>query len=109
MISVLICSVKPLLLEKVTENIHNTIGVPHEIIFKDNRTENSGVCKVYNELASKSKYDKLCFIHEDVVLKTEDWGKKLIKLFEEDKSVGLIGLAGIPCGLVLNFTCSGKS
>ncbi|MGN6603999.1 MAG: glycosyltransferase [Ginsengibacter sp.] len=94
MISVLICSVKPHLLKKVSENIRKTIGIPHEILFKDNRIENSGVCKVYNELALKAKYEKLCFIHEDVILKTADWGKKIIELFEEDKSIGLIGLAG---------------
>lgn len=94
MISVLICSVSPGLLKKVTENIKETIGVPFEVLFADNRMAKKGICEVYNELARKSQFDLLCFLHEDVELKTENWGGKLIEIFSNDKSIGLVGIAG---------------
>ncbi len=37
MISVLICSINPDLLNNVTENIKETIGVPFEILYADNQ------------------------------------------------------------------------
>lgn len=94
MISVLICSVKPELLKKVQENINDSIGVPFEILHFDNRVSNFGICKVYNDLATKAKFPYLCFLHEDVIFKTNNWGRKLISEFHEDADIGLIGIAG---------------
>lgn len=94
MISVLICSVNPDLLNNVTENIKKTIGVPFEILCADNSTAKKGICQVYNELASKSSFDYLCFLHEDVVLKTDNWGEKIIEIFSKDEKAGLMGIAG---------------
>lgn len=37
MLSIIICSVSPERLQQVTQNIHDTIGVEHEIIAIDNR------------------------------------------------------------------------
>jgi hypothetical protein len=94
MISVIICSVNPDLLKKITENIQKTIGIPFEILFFDNRIAKKGICAVYNELASKSKFEYLCFIHEDVLLKTENWGNKINGIFLNNPNIGLIGIAG---------------
>ena len=93
MISVIICSAKPLLLKTVKENIETTIGVPYEILAIDNRDSGSGICKVYNEQAAKAKYEVLCFIHEDVILHTNGWGRILIDLLT-DSSIGLVGISG---------------
>lgn len=94
MISVLICSVNRGLLEKVTENIRNTIGIPFEILSFDNRIAKKGICEVYNQLASKSKFEYLCFIHEDVLLRTDDWGKIITEIFLSHPTTGLVGIAG---------------
>jgi hypothetical protein len=94
MISVLICSANPILLQKITENIEKTIGVPFEIISIDNRLEKKGICAVYNELASVSKFEFLCFLHEDVLLKTENWGQIIIQTFFNNTKIGLLGIAG---------------
>lgn len=94
MISVLICSVNPEFLKNVQENIRDSIGIPFEILHFDNRVENYGICKVYNDLAAKAKFPYLCFLHEDVILKTENWGKKIIETFSGDSEIGLIGIAG---------------
>jgi hypothetical protein len=93
MISVIICSVNPELLSQLSNNIKNTIGTPYELIATDNRGSAKGICQVYNEAATKARYDILCFIHEDIIIKTNDWGKKLTELFKDPK-LGLVGVAG---------------
>lgn len=94
MISVLICSINPDLLIQVKQNIEKTIGVEHEILYYDNRKLNNGICFVYNTLATKAKFPYLCFVHEDVLFQTNDWGKKILEIFSNDKQIGLIGIAG---------------
>lgn len=94
MISVLICSVNPVLLKNVQQNIQETIGVPFEILVADNHEAKNGLCHVYNKLAEKAQFDHLCFLHEDVILKTQNWGQKLIEVFSTDQNIGLVGLAG---------------
>jgi len=94
MISVLICSANPEFLKNVQENIRDSIGIPFEILHFDNRVENYGICKVYNDLAAKAKFPYICFLHEDVIIKTENWGKKIIEKFSEDAKIGLVGIAG---------------
>jgi Glycosyltransferase like family len=94
MISVLICSSNPDLLKQARDNIHETIGVDFEILYIDNRALNRGICTVYNELALQAQYPFLCFVHEDVLFETKDWGEKIMEIFSNDPSIGLIGLAG---------------
>ncbi|MEJ7740617.1 MAG: glycosyltransferase [Chitinophagaceae bacterium] len=94
MISVLICSANPVLLEQVTASIKDTIGTDFEILHFDNRTDKKGICQVYNELAQHAEFNHLCFVHEDVLFQTHDWGKKLIETFNRNSRVGLIGVAG---------------
>lgn len=93
MISIVICSKDPVLLKNVRENIGETIGVSFEIVYRDNE-ENQGICSVYNQLAQETKYPYLCFLHEDVMIITRDWGKKLVEIFLSNSSIGLIGIAG---------------
>ncbi|SDH32773.1 Glycosyltransferase like family protein [Pedobacter terrae] len=93
MISVIICSIDKMLLKAVSQNITATIGVEHEIIAIDNLNSNKGICEVYNEGVELAKYPLLCFLHEDIKLKTHDWGKTVVNIFRENK-VGLLGVAG---------------
>lgn len=93
MISVIICSVNKILLSNITKNIKDSIGVPFEILSVDNSNNQRGLAKVYNDLGKKAKYDIICFIHEDVIMHTQDWGNVLIKLFK-DKNIGLVGISG---------------
>ncbi|MBD1392883.1 glycosyltransferase [Mucilaginibacter glaciei] len=93
MISVIICSINPALLKAVTYNINTTIGVPYELIAIDNRGSKKGICQVYNEASEKAQYEVLCFVHEDIIIKTNNWGSVLLNLFK-DPSLGLVGVAG---------------
>lgn len=93
MISVIICSTSQEYLNQVQNSIRTTIGVEHEILFYDNSRDNKGICEVYNLLAVQAKYDYLCFVHEDVIFNTHNWGLVIKKLFT-DENAGLIGVAG---------------
>ncbi|EON79216.1 hypothetical protein ADIS_0325 [Lunatimonas lonarensis] len=93
MLSIIICSAKPDLLCQVSENIAKTVGIPYEIVAVDNRFEPKGICEVYNRAAAKSKYDYLCFVHEDVKFATPNWGGKLMEALRRPE-IGLVGIAG---------------
>ncbi|SDP94409.1 Glycosyltransferase like family protein [Mucilaginibacter sp. OK268] len=94
MISIIICSANKNLLSQVSENISTTIGVPYEIIATDNSEGKQGICAVYNRGILKAQYDILCFMHEDVLIKTNNWGQKIIQSFHNDTELGLVGVAG---------------
>jgi hypothetical protein len=94
MISIIICSIRPDYLAQVSANIALTIGVPFEIKVSDNRGTGKGICQVYNELAATAQFSYLVFVHEDVVFNKQDWGRELIRHFEENPETGAIGIAG---------------
>jgi hypothetical protein len=94
MISIVICSVSGYYLSQIKENISNSIGVEYELLVWDNNGHNKGLCEVYNTLAAKARFEYICFVHEDVLFETKDWGSRLIKIFDERQDVGVIGLAG---------------
>lgn len=93
MISIIISTHKPEYFKSVKISIEQTIGTEYEIIGIENHAQYS-ICKAYNIGESKAKYPYLCFMHEDILFKTKDWGKTLISIMEADKSIGLIGIAG---------------
>lgn len=94
MISVIISSVNKDYLKKVSENIADTIGVPFEIIAIENREDPRGICEVYNRGIQQAKYNMLCFAHEDITFKTNNWGSMVLQLFADHPDYGLFGVAG---------------
>jgi hypothetical protein len=94
MISIIICSASTKELKQVSQNIDLTIGVPYEIIGINNSDGKRGICEVYNEGKRKAKYDTLCFMHEDIEIKTENWGINVLNIFTENKEIGVVGVAG---------------
>ncbi|RZK59916.1 MAG: hypothetical protein EOO91_03420 [Pedobacter sp.] len=94
MISIIIASVNKELLKQVSSNVATTIGVDYEIIAVDNSAGQMGICELYNKAAEEAKYDVLCFMHEDILVKTEGWGEIVVKLFKGNPKLGLLGVAG---------------
>jgi len=94
MISIIISKYHPSLIENVTANIKNTIGVPFEIVIIENGKGEMGLCEVYNDGAQKAKYEILCFSHEDVEMQTMNWGSIVCDIFNKNKNLGLLGVAG---------------
>lgn len=93
MISIIICSRKPDISTQLRDNIQSTIGVKHEIIVIDNSENRYSIFSAYNKGAEKCNYPYLCFIHDDILFRTQDWGNNLIKHLD-DKQTGLVGIAG---------------
>jgi hypothetical protein len=60
----------------------------------DNSVLKKGITEIYNIGAARANFDILCFVHEDVLFGTADWGKKIVRYFEEDKNLGAVGVAG---------------
>jgi hypothetical protein len=94
MISIIIASADPNQLRQVTENIETTVGVPFEIIAINNSDASKGICEIYNSGIQQAKYDMLCFMHEDIVIKTDDWGKYVLNFFTAHPNYGLLGIGG---------------
>src|SRR6476660_5311194 len=97
MISIIVSSISKTFLENFSKNVANTVGLEYEIISVDTTINQFGLCHAYNQGAGKSKFQYLCFIHEDVKFVTENWGKKLINHFNSDEEIGLLGIAGSVC------------
>ncbi len=93
MLSIIICSKYKQLSSALIANINETVGVIHEIIAIDNSNADYSIFSAYNKGYSLSQYPYLCFVHEDVMFKTFDWGNKLISHLKEE-NVGIIGVAG---------------
>lgn len=94
MISIVVCFKDEEMVNRLSENISETIGTEYELIKLDNRNQLYSLTAAYNLGASKAIFDKLCFIHEDVLFRTKNWGSKLLAHYEADTQIGAIGVAG---------------
>ena len=94
MISVIICSrtttIEPVFFKNITE----TIGCLHELIIIDNSQNKYSIFQAYNIGIAKSQGNYWCFIHDDILIHTQDWGKIVEGIFENETEIGLIGVAG---------------
>jgi len=79
---------------KFNEQIENTIGVDHSISRFINHNEFS-LSQIYNEALNDNTEDNVIFVfcHNDIVFKTKDWGKILLRKFNHTE-YGIIGIAG---------------
>jgi len=94
MISIIICSRTEILASTFLKNIEDTVGAEYELIVIDNFKNNYSIFEAYNIGIKQSKGDLLCFMHDDVLLHTNSWGKILIDIFNKNKNIGLLGVAG---------------
>ncbi len=94
MLSIIICSTSPDMLQKVKENIRRTIGTDtYEIISIDNRTEKKPIATVYNQGAKMAKYPYLLFLHEDSCFYTYLWAAPMEQQLSKP-DCGVVGFAG---------------
>lgn len=93
MISIIICCTYKRDIEVLKKNILDTAGIIVEFILIDNSKNNFSIFEAYNQGVEKSKFETLCFVHEDVMFHTQNWGKIILNDIKE-KDVGLIGFAG---------------
>jgi glycosyltransferase involved in cell wall biosynthesis len=105
MLSIIIPSINYELSKKLSQNIEDTIGTVYEIIIYNNRENNIGICEIYNKCALKAKYENLCFIHEDIIFHSKNWGKVIIDLLQIN-DIGLIGVSGVRYKTIAPITWS---
>ena len=94
MVSIIICSRTSDVSPELECNIRSTIGVEYELVVIDNSQNRFSIFSAYNEGLKTAKGEILCFMHEDVIFHSDDWGKTVEKYFEKYQKVGLLGVAG---------------
>jgi len=100
MISIIICSRTASISDELTQNINQTIGIPYELVIIDNSVNLYSIFSAYNEGVKRSKYEVLCFMHDDIIFKTNDWGISVMNRFKSS-NLGAIGVAGSPYYAIL--------
>lgn len=94
MLSIIICSRTQNISKDLSDNIASTIGCEYELISIDNSENKYSIFEAYNLGIDKSSGDYLCFIHDDILFHTQDWGKVVQRILDQDQQIGLIGVAG---------------
>lgn len=75
------------------EHIEKTCGLKGiQVIEYVNNGE--GLTKPYNKLLNAALYDIVVFLHDDIEIKTNNWGNKLIKHYKRNTEYGILGVAG---------------
>lgn len=93
MLSIIVCTRNKTLSKAFTENISSTVGTDFELIPIDNSWNDYSIFSAYNAGFAKSKFPYLCFVHDDVLFHSENWGVKVIAHLQSP-GIGIIGLAG---------------
>lgn len=93
MISIIICLRTPHIKPSLEANIRENIGVPYEIIGIDNSNNQFTIFEAYNEGVARSTYEILCFMHDDILFHTTDWGKRIANHLSPVEA-GIIGICG---------------
>lgn len=93
MLSIIICSKTPYINPVLEKNIQETAGIEYELIAIDNSKNEFSIFSAYNSGIKRSIYPNICFVHGDVLFKTNNWGS-LVCRHLDDKNVGIIGIAG---------------
>ncbi len=93
MISIIICSTHPTTDAGLLKNIQKTIGTDYEIIHIDNSQGKYNIFEAYNLGVERAKGEYLCFMHEDILFKSDNWGPA-VEMHLSQPCVGAIGVAG---------------
>jgi len=72
--------------------------VKHEIIPIDNSENKHSIFSAYNAGIEQSNYPYLCFVHEDVLFHSNNWGENVIAHLQDPKT-GILGVAGADLAL----------
>ena len=94
MISIIICSREKTISKTLQDNLYTTVGCECELIVIDNSQNKHSIFEAYNLGIKKSKGEFLCFIHDDIIVHTQDWGKIIERIFKTNIDYGLLGIAG---------------
>ena len=78
---------------KFNKHLQESVGLKGVQIIEYKNNNEFSLAELYNKGISESKYDIVVTLHNDVHLE-KDWGKKLLKDFQNNPEYGIIGKAG---------------
>lgn len=93
MISCIICCRIENISKELSENIKSTIGTDYEIIIINNSSNQYSIFSAYNEGIKRSHGEILCFMHDDILFHTDNWGK-IVRKSLTDAKIGIVGAIG---------------
>ena len=76
------------------EHLIKTSGLHKHIEVIEIINNGESLTKAYNRGLKQAKNDIVVFCHDDLTIETNQWGKKLTKMFEKNPEFGIIGVAG---------------
>jgi hypothetical protein len=93
-LSIIVCSREAEIDKIFEDNIFDSIGCAFELIIIDNSRNQYSIFEAYNIGIERSNGDYWCFMHDDILFHAKDWGIEVLRIFEQDRKIGLIGIAG---------------
>jgi GT2 family glycosyltransferase len=114
-IAIGVLAYRPSFLENLKESVGVTIGLDYAFEYIDNVKGDYSIPKAYNLLLEKyrNKADIICLLHEDIIIKTPNWGNILHDKFKINSQLGVIGIVGstakslYPTGWYNPVNCTG--
>lgn len=94
MISCIICSRNSDISLDLKKNINCSIGCDYELIVIDNSRGNHSIFSAYNKGLLLAKGNVLCFFHEDIIFRCDNWGNIILDSFNQNINVGCVGVWG---------------
>ena len=95
-IAVVVCSKKTTEENKgFIEHIKDTCGCDAHVYMIHN-PEGVSISKIYADMLDNKEIDSdvMVFIHDDIEFLKKNWGKEVLRLFNENQDYGIIGVAG---------------
>lgn len=92
MLSIISCNRDSNRIPPLKANLDIKVGILFELIIIDNRLNQYSIFEAYNEGVKLSKFPYILFIHDDVFIHTQDFGRILINL--AIPQLGVLGIAG---------------
>jgi glycosyltransferase involved in cell wall biosynthesis len=77
-----------------TEHLIKSSGLHKHIEVIEIINNGESLTKAYNRGLKQAKNNIVVFCHDDITLETNQWGHKLLKVFEKNPQYGILGVAG---------------
>lgn len=94
MFSIIVSSINDDKIKSLAISLEKVTDSKFELIIMDNKNGTKSLSCAYNEGAKKATYPYLIFLHEDVQLKWFKWSTILVRIFDNNPDIGVIGVAG---------------
>jgi hypothetical protein len=92
MLSIISCNRDSNRIPPLKANLSDKVGILYELIIIDNSSNEMSIFEAYNKGVKLASFDYILFIHDDVFIHTQDFGRILLNL--DVPNLGVLGIAG---------------